>query len=489
MKNKSIIILTLILVAFFTTSCEKELLNIDETDLIAGNVALSSTPFIEQALIGAYSGLGNGNGYSTSVLWSAIMTDEVRTSEFYNAATVHEWQFGASDVTVRDNFQIMPYYYTIIDRVNRVLAALPTAKKDINTSVSTDSALKAKIRAEALFIRAFCHFELYRFFSNSSNPDDLAMAYITKTDITAKLPRIKVGPYFELLKKDLNDAKLAIPLSFATAAQRNRANITAIHGLEARIGLYLKDYDLAISAATKYIDLLPISTRATFPTIWSLFGNTVLNPESGFILPQIRIGSLFRGTSASATNVGQISWAPSQKIISTFNALTDIRYAAYVKYDTASLKGTRKPWVITKFAGSGYGTTNENIGNANIFRTAEMYLIRAEAKAEKEDLAGAKTDLEILRTNRISAYTSDNTLTTKTALIDAILNERFKELAFEGHRIFDLKRRGLPVVRIAADLPSTNNTTTLPANNFRFLVPIFVTEIQANPNIQQNPGY
>jgi hypothetical protein len=68
------------------------------------------------------------------------------------------------------------------------------------------------------------------------------------------------------------------------------------------------------------------------------------------------------------------------------------------------------------------------------------------------------------------------------------MNERFKELPFEGHRFWDLKRRNLPVSRDAADAPTATGTT-LPAGNFRFLLPIPNSEVQANPKIQQNPGY
>jgi hypothetical protein len=80
----------------------------------------------------------------------------------------------------------------------------------------------------------------------------------------------------------------------------------------------------------------------------------------------------------------------------------------------------------------------------------------------------------------------------KDAVISAILDERFRELAYEGHRFWDLKRRNLPVTREGiiptGDAPNTNSTT-LPANALRFVLPIPQSEIDANPVIQQNPGY
>ncbi len=80
-------------------------------------------------------------------------------------------------------------------------------------------------------------------------------------------------------------------------------------------------------------------------------------------------------------------------------------------------------------------------------------------------------------------------LATKDAAITAIMEERFKELAYEGHRFWDLRRRNLPVVRLVADLAQVNATTTLAAGNFRFVLPIPQTEMQANPLMVQNAGY
>jgi hypothetical protein len=126
------------------------------------------------------------------------------------------------------------------------------------------------------------------------------------------------------------------------------------------------------------------------------------------------------------------------------------------------------------------------IVDVKAIRTAEMYLIRAEANAELNNLTAATDDLNFLRSKRITGYTNV-TFSDKGSLIDAILLERFKELAFEGFRFFDLKRRGLPVVRNASDVDSPN-WITLPANNDRFTLPIPNDEILANPNMVQNPG-
>jgi hypothetical protein len=146
--------------------------------------------------------------------------------------------------------------------------------------------------------------------------------------------------------------------------------------------------------------------------------------------------------------------------------------------------------MVNKYAGGTYGAANENVANGKVFRTGEMYLIRAEARAELNSFTGAnsaESDINELRAARIANYVNV-TFASKQAAIDAIMLERFKELAFEGHRFWDLKRRGLPVERLPGEAPSALGTT-LPANNFRFVLPIPGLEMQTNPLMVQNPGY
>jgi hypothetical protein len=88
---------------------------------------------------------------------------------------------------------------------------------------------------------------------------------------------------------------------------------------------------------------------------------------------------------------------------------------------------------------------------------------------------------------RISGF-SNVTFPTKGEAIDAIMNERARELCFEGFRFFDLVRRGLPVTRPASDVQSSA-WQTLPASDYRMLFPIPQSSILANPNMEQNPGY
>lgn len=480
MKLFKILISSVLFLSFF--SCKK-VIDIKETDLIAGDLALKTVSSNEQGLIGAYGRLS----IDMDILLNSTFSDEVKKGEFYNAATTHEWQYGSTDITIRDNFTAITDLYVIIDRVNRVIRALPTA----DSTKAGDAALRKKVKGEAMFIRAFCHFELFRYYCGNYDPNGLAMPYLTtpSVDPTSPYARINMGPYFDQLKADLDTAKGLVPDNLTDI---NRATKLAVSGLQARVALYMKDWPNAITFSTEYINGIPLSSRATFPGLWSDANNS----ELAFKLKKStggRLGSLFRGTSTTSggkTLIGTITWLPSDKLWNSYDQTNDIRFSTYLKDEPILTAAGRPSKIISKYAGTAYTTSGENISDAKVFRTGEMYLIRAEARAESGNFTGpnsAESDINDLRTERITDYVNVS-FSSKNEAISAIMEERFKELPFEGHRFWDLKRRGLPVVRLATDAP-TVAATTLPENNFRFLLPIPDAEMKANKLMTQNPGY
>src|SRR5687768_14044574 len=144
MKFKKILVFSFLFLTLF--SCKK-VIELKETDFIGGDIALLTVDNNEQGIIGAYSAMN----IEMSILLNAVFADEVKKSEFYNAATVHEWQYSSTDISIRDNFTAFNLYYRIIDRANRVLEALPNAQ---GTGADAD-AKRTRLKGEALFLRAF----------------------------------------------------------------------------------------------------------------------------------------------------------------------------------------------------------------------------------------------------------------------------------------------------------------------------------------------
>jgi len=120
---------------------------------------------------------------------------------------------------------------------------------------------------------------------------------------------------------------------------------------------------------------------------------------------------------------------------------------------------------------------------------AEQYLIRAEARAQQNNISGAQADVNVIR-NR-AGLANDTTMTDKATAMAAIENERRHELFCEwGHRWFDLKRwpsLTSPATQTRADdvlgtLKSTWTSTSI-------LFPIPQPARNNNPNLTQNEGY
>ena len=465
-----------------TGGCKK-VLDLKETDFIGGDIALQTVGNNESAIIGAYATMNP----DMSIFMNAELSDEVRPGEFYVSPTTHEWQFTTTDINIRDNYTAVTPWYRVIDRVNRVLKALP----DADSTKAGDNQLRVRLRGEALFLRAYAHFELARFYSGNYDPNGLGMPYMEvpafqDDAIIFEKGRDKLGPYFEKIKTDLAEAKPLIPATLTDVA---RANKVAAAGLQARVALYMQDWANAITFSTEFITALPLAPRADFTGIWTDANNLEIAFEHRRSASVgAKVGSIFRNPSANASNLGTVLWAPSDKLWNSYDQANDIRFSAYLKDEPLLAAAGRASRIIRKYGGGAYASNTENVADVKLLRTGEMYLIRAEAKAESNDLAGATQDINTLRAARITGYTPIATYATKEAAITDIILERFKELAFEGHRFWDLRRKGLPVQRLAIDAPNSASLL-LPAGNFRFVLPIPDAEIKANPLLQQNPGY
>jgi hypothetical protein len=143
------------------------------------------------------------------------------------------------------------------------------------------------------------------------------------------------------------------------------------------------------------------------------------------------------------------------------------------------LGGVDNGWSVRK-----YGTADEENNNIYVFRLAEMYLIRAEARAQRNNVAGtgsATDDLNVLR-DRAKAPRV-NGVSGQAAMLRLVEQERLYELAYEGHRWYDLVRTNRAQPVLSAFSPNWESTYEL--------WPLPLGETQRNPALKnnQNPGY
>lgn len=466
----TVITLTILSGLFF--SCKK-VLDLEPTDVIDEDKAFLTVQNLEQGLNGVYSQIGTGlvNGFYLG----SLLSDEVKlsTENLGTGTFSFKWQYTSAPVG-NDASGDWLTFYRAIDRAHRILNAIP----NVPAANDSEEAQKRRIQAELIGFRAIAHFELLRRYMPSGyDPNALGVPIVLESRLLQQPPRSTVGEVIAQVLSDLATARASDALP-NTVADGLRLSKAALAGYQARVALLSRDWNSAITFATDAITLSGkvLATRTQYSSIWADSANheVILKFNNNY-----GISTLWRSAQ------GTVDYEPSIKLKRQYNRTTDIRFPTF--FGSAGTVGNANydSSIVRKYPGNTVGPT---INHLKAMRTSEMYLIRAEAYAETNQLDKAASEINAIRSNRITGYTNV-TYSSKEEAITDILTERFKELAFEGFRFFDLKRRGLPVERINEDVSSSLTWFRLEANDYRFALPIPSEEIFANPNIIQNPDY
>ncbi len=461
MKHNKFIVLILVAAVGFS-SCKK-VLELNPTDSFNETNAFQTIEDLQAGVNGAYA---RYSAYANNMYTSALTSDEAKigSGNSGQGALTYRYQYASDPTSGGDVTSAFYDYYNLIDQVNRVLPKVPTV-----SATAAQEPLRSSLKGQLLALRALAYYELLNNYSNVYNPSDpLGVPLVLVSDLNAQPARNSMGEVMAQIDADLAEAKTLVATDAFSDVALNKINIAAY---QARIALYKKDYDAAITFSTEVINsgVKPLVSGSAFTGIWlDLNTNEIL---FRIVYTSAGIGSLWTTTG------GNIYIAPSDKLVASYGT-GDIRKNAYIG-------GTAGDYYVNKFYTSSRGG---RIVDLKASRISEMYLIRAEANAKKAspDLAAGAADLNAVRAARISGYV-DQTFATAAALVTAVLDERFKELAFEGFRFYDLKRNGLAVQRLASD--ANIAWQTLPAGDYRFVYPIPSTELTANRNVVQNPGY
>ena len=453
-------------------SCSKQL-DLKPTDSIDPTKAFQKVDDLNQGLLGAYAELS----YYSSIYYTSIVTDEcMLPSENSSGSGVatHRWQYDGSFT-----HDAWPENYVAIDRVNRVLAAM-----DGVTAKPGEETLKNQYKGELLALRAYCHFELLRNFAEKYEPTAMGVPYMEKSDVDGMPARLSFSETVAKINADLTAAKGLIPADFT---DNTRITLAAVSAMQARVALYEQNWDNAITYATEAINALPLATRSVFPKIWKDQSEDEVFWKLKRVTGDETIGDVYTHTGYLDDPGGsKINYAASYKLTNLFDQANDIRFPSYIVIDAGRLAAGKTPNVVVKYMSD--DPSSRNLVDIKLYRTGEMYLILAEANAQKNQLPAAGDALNALRAARISGYTPE-TFTDKQALIDAVMTERFKELAFEGHRHFDLRRQNLPITRNPEDAVNALGAVLLKPTDAQYVFPIPNTELRANKNMKQNDGY
>lgn len=453
----------------------------------------SSMKQVEEVLTGAYSrfraadyyGSGSGTGAGWSLMPDVLSDNlyEVTAETLANSRAMADWIYDASTGQV---FNLYQAPYNVIAVANIVL-------RDIDKFTTPQNQGQAnRIKGQAYAIRALAHFDLMRYFATSfdrNSTTELALGYTTEFVVSSSLKpsRLSNKEYYDRLFADLNQAITLLgnvdqPVNSASGLTRPFIDRNAAYAILARVNLYAGLWADAATAATNALSGRPLATtQAAFSgmynqtnrgeIIWNVQFEAGQSGPSFLVYFVTSVRSYFRPVPEIATLAGNSGLIQNN----------DIRYNAFF----SNVNGL----ALTKYQGKGTATD----GNANFpaIRSGEMYLIRAEANARLggANEATALADLNALRAARISGYVPE--VLTGAALLNAIANERRRELMGEGHRFFDLKRTTRTIQRgsICGQPVSAAGDCTLSPTDREWALPIHEQIRNANENMAQNPGY
>ena len=380
-----------------------------------------------------------------------------------------------SAVSTNSNVQVLwQIHYQVIARANTIISK-------VNGVEGLSAEEKSEYIAEAKFLRALAYFQLANFFSQPfqvSAGTNLSVPLVT-ADFTGTIEfpsRNTLSQVHAQIIQDLTEASGVLPQSYADAAEtRGRATKGAAFALLSRLYLYREEWSKAESAARS---TLSQGIYDTAPNYSFYSGNT---SEDVFTIQNSAIdnGRTGSGGWASYYNpaaVGGRGDAPfSQDLINAYTSEPgDRRYN--LKNSGTAADG------LPHFFTSKFPDAVNNSDNSPVIRTTEVYLNLAEALAHQSATPNAEAITILNSRIRSRAGLTAKTVVSQQALIDALLIERRKELAFEGHSRMDLLRNRQPL-RVGNAPAAFGGAKTV--------LPIPQREIDNNPGLQgqQNAGY
>ena len=471
---KKIIFASFLLVS--ATSCRDFLTN-EPVEQISITDQLSHKTGMLQALNGAYYQLRSTYHSELTYPYGDLLAGNIKFSPSSTGVVSIPAKIRAvynfDDLQTGSN--IATFYtgnYQLINNVNLILQyadALPDATAE---EIS-------EIKAEALAIRAFAHFQLYKYYaqnytftSDASHPGIVYNTAPLKVGIDYPA-RKTAAEIFTLLQKDIEEALVLIQSGHAIPAgnAKNFISPAAVKTIAAEIALYKNDWQKAFDYSTDVIDHsgIPLTAQSqlvsnwgTAESIWEL-ANTDDNDS-----PLSKIYTYVVSTTSTQTWPAYVA---SDDIYNLYSE-NDLRKKLF---DTYTLKtagsSVNPPYRFTKK----HNGTTSNL----IYRLSLLYFIRAESALHLGNSAKALNDINIIR-NR-AGLTSLFSVSQ-----DILLEEKRKEFAFENQYFFDLMRNHKNIIRNNGCL-SNNCNPTYPNNKFAAPIPQAATNV--NSNIIQNPGY
>ena len=488
-RYKSFILAAALLPAL--ASCKKDFFDLNPYDALPVEDATKTVADLNVVANGMYAGLryASATGAAGGLYGRTLpIKGDLAADNLYlkNNNSGRYLAFRDFNQTVADGeaTQVWVESYDVIKRANTV----------INTQLASSAAVD-QLRGEALAVRALMHFELVRNFAipYTVAPNGLGVPIVTEFSQNSRPARNTTAEVYTQIISDLNEAFNLMSLNQGESMKIPGTNTVrvsssgyftkyAAKALLARVYQTMGDWEKTRDAA------LDVVNNSGFQMInWEGFEEYFADPS----LQTDRVETLFEvasdGTSHMGTNSLSNFYDPAgYGDVFVTNELYNLYSATDVRRDLIVPVGTNPTvYQVIKYP----NTTNAaEKDDTKVLRYSDVVLTLAEAYANLNDNANA-----LLWLNRLVAErdpSAPDYASTGAQLREDILTERRKELAFEGHRYWDLMRLNLP---ITGHIKSQNpfNPFPIEVTNTRRIFPIPQQELDVNENIrgQQNPGY
>jgi hypothetical protein len=460
-KSKSFIARQLVYAisaAVALVSCEEGLLDFPpQTEIEDGGIIFSQSS-AEQALVGVYAAAKSTAGTviltfetaADNVLLNSLRTVVVPTLRSDGGVT------GGADRTDGGGYG---NYYRLINRANHVINAV----NGLDDGLFTPGG-KERILAEAHTLRAFAYFDLARTYANVP----IVLIPASATNLTG----IKKSAKVEVLKQVESDLDIAEGFLDGTGwhVNKGRVSIWAVYAFKSRLYLYQERYEEAEKYASKLIDnpdlaLTPLENGDN----WF---ETRFSSEGIFeIACSTTEGNPIRSNFAIAAEGGLGDYIANPDLADLLNdPNTGGKRSIYLKYEPS----------ITAWLIQIYNKADQS-SSVFLFRLAEQYLIRAEARLRKPapDAQGAIADINRIRERAGVPLLSAQPVASIGDLLLAVENENRYEFAFEGHRYPDIIR----TKRAGEVFGALNPVYEDPRY---WVVPLPTTELKNDPDLEQN---
>ncbi|MBL7875331.1 MAG: RagB/SusD family nutrient uptake outer membrane protein [Cyclobacteriaceae bacterium] len=441
----------LILALLLTTRCS-ELLEPEPIDLLTDDTVLNEPKDVPNVEIGLYSAFRN-------IIPNAVIAGDCTADMLLFNGTFNQYrELGTKQITSANASALSLWgsIYNTVYIANFILERLPDVP-------GVPASQRDQVLATAHFLRGYAYFvALYSF-------GGVPLVTETAIDANRNIPRASESDLLAFILDDYNAAIGKLP---AQPANAGFAGTYALDAAFAKYYLYLGNWAKAEQHASSIIGSNQYSLESNFATLVDEDFTDEAIFEMGYTLADDP------GTSATGLNnifVGRREMIPSNEVVVALASIESGERFSSIRFKADLLKGNDNGWSVAK-----YGTADEDNNNVVVFRLGEIYLIRAEARAQQGKVTEARADIDLLR-GRAKAPLLP--AVNQSQMLQIIETERRYELAFEGHRWYDLVRTGRAKAVMSSF--STNWKDTYE------VWPIPQREIQNNPSLvgNQNPGY